>query len=74
MRSTNYNACNIALHEASCSSADIHYLNGLLLVNYRIIKFDLSNLEYVKLIVKLNLINNYQDECNIQNCYICSQI
>ena len=24
--------------------------------------------------VKLNLINNYQDECNIQNCYICSQI
>ena len=23
--------------------------------------------------VKLNFINNYQDECNIQNCYICSQ-
>ena len=37
-------------------------------------KFGTHSLNGFSNYVKLNLINNYQDECNIQNCYICSQI
>ena len=37
-------------------------------------KFGTHSLNGFSNYVKLNLINNYQDECNIQNCYIFSQI
>ena len=37
-------------------------------------KFGTHSLNGFSNYVKLNLINNYQYECNIQNCYICSQI
>ena len=37
-------------------------------------KFGTHSLNGFSNYAKLNFINNYQDECNIQNCYICSQI
>ena len=37
-------------------------------------KFGTTSLNGFSNYVKLNFINNYQDEYNIQNCYICSQI
>ena len=37
-------------------------------------KFGTHSLNGFSNYAKLNVINNYQDECNIHNCYICSQI
>ncbi len=37
-------------------------------------KFGTHSLNGFSNYAKLNCINNYQDACNIQNCYICSQI